>query len=58
MIKEKTFRNVVVNVVIAALVCGIAVTGLILNNKTINVNDPAPLHRGNSEDKVSLTVNV
>ncbi len=58
MIKEKTFRNVVVNVVIAALVCGVAITGIVLNNKTINVNDPAPLYRGNSEDKVSLMINV
>lgn len=58
MIKEKTFRNVVVNVVIAALVSAVAATGIVLNNKTVNINDPAPLYRGSSEDKVSLMINV
>ena len=58
MIKERTFRHVIVNAVIALLVSGVAVTGIVLNNRAVSVNDPAPLYRGTSETKVSLMINV
>lgn len=58
MIKEKTFRRIIVNAVIALLVSGVAVTGIVLNNNAVSVNEPAPLYRGTSEDKVSLMINV
>lgn len=58
MVKERTFRRIVVNVVIAALVASVAVTGIVLNNRAVSVNQPAPLYRGTSETKVSLMINV
>ncbi len=35
MVKERTFRRIVVNAVIAALVVSVAVTGIVLNNKAV-----------------------
>lgn len=58
MIKERTFRRIVVNAVIAALVVSVAVTGIVLNNKAVSVNESAPLYRGTSDTKVSLMINV
>ncbi|MCI9031116.1 MAG: polysaccharide deacetylase family protein [Clostridia bacterium] len=58
MVKERTFRHIVVNAVIAALVVSVAVAGIVLNNKAVSVNEPAPLYRGTSDTKVSLMINV
>ena len=58
MVKERTFRRIVVNAVIAALVVSVAVTGIVLNNKAVSVNESAPLYRGTSDTKVSLMINV
>lgn len=58
MIKEKTFRRVAVNTVIAVLVITVAVTGSVLNGGYASVSGPEPLRRGNSKDKVSLMINV
>lgn len=58
MVKERTFRHIVVNAVIAMLVVSVAVAGIVLNNKAVSVNEPAPLYRGTSDTKVSLMINV
>lgn len=58
MVKEKVFRNVIVNGIIAVLVCSLAVAGLALNNNSITANEPVPFYRGSSQTKVSLMINV
>ena len=58
MVKEKTFRNVIVNVVIAVLVSAAAITGIVLNGNAVSANESAPLYRGTSDTKVSLMINV
>lgn len=56
--KEKAFRNIIVNAIIIVVVSAIAITGLALNNKSIAAGEPLPLYRGKSKDKVSLMINV
>lgn len=58
MVKERTFRNIIVNIVIVAVVSAVAITGLMLNNKSITAGEPAPLYRGTSKTKVSLMINL
>lgn len=56
--KERTFRNFIVNAVIMLVVSAVAITGIVLNNKSMTASEPTPLYRGNSKTKVSLMINV